>query len=374
MRQIATFLVLFACCTAVGGATGLQGIALLATAGQGVAPSAFSQFASEVQNYSAGAAPANSSESPQTLGTSPDSDALPLAPGPEAVADTGTEAGSDPVPRAEPADHVQRDPPPDTSDASDPAPSAPGPEAIAGFGLEAASEPVRETESVIRTDTSADSHAEPQADAQSDALLAPEVYLDPGPEPTFAAEIADVASETIVAADQREAIPAPQADGSSPFKPGGQDGDIDRFTRRVADVPLDIRPVEGVMPEDLAAAQFEEHAQGDPRQSHDVEPIFCSYTPWTICFRPLYFEEVALERLGQKRRFSQPLVSGVHFFSSVALLPYKMRVRPPRSCVCSNGFSRVGDCPPPGYGECVWRWDAALVQAAAVTGFVFILP
>jgi hypothetical protein len=58
----------------------------------------------------------------------------------------------------------------------------------------------------------------------------------------------------------------------------------------------------------------------------------------------------------------------------VALLPYKMRVRPPRSCVCSNGFSRVGDCPPPGYGECVWRWDAALVEAAAVTGFVFILP
>jgi hypothetical protein len=51
-----------------------------------------------------------------------------------------------------------------------------------------------------------------------------------------------------------------------------------------------------------------------------------------------------------------------------------MTVRCPRSCQCSNGFSRCGDVPLPGYDSCVFRIDASLVEAAAVLGVIFILP
>jgi hypothetical protein len=64
----------------------------------------------------------------------------------------------------------------------------------------------------------------------------------------------------------------------------------------------------------------------------------------------------------------------VKFFGSIAALPYKMTVRRPRSCECSNGFSRCGDCPLPGYGRREVRLDASLIEAAAVAGVVYILP
>jgi hypothetical protein len=194
------------------------------------------------------------------------------------------------------------------------------------------------------------------------------------PAATAAADSAESAAEYALAGDQGEAITTPPPEFGGAFKPRANESDADRFLRPIDDVPLDIRPTEGAMPEDLAASKFEQQAQPDPRIDHAVEEVFCSYTPWTICFRPLYFEDVGVERYGQRVRVLQPAVSGAHFFANVALLPYKMRLRPPRSCVCSNGFSRVGDCPPPCYGDCYWRWDAAVVEAAAVTGFVFILP
>jgi hypothetical protein len=233
-------------------------------------------------------------------------------------------------------------------------------------------------------DANRDSAALVEARPSSEAPQASEAQPSPvEPDATPAADTqpAEPPGEYALAVDQQsterqgEEIPVPAPAVAGPFKPREDESDIDRFTRQLAEVPLDIRPTQGVMPPDLAAREFaDDVAAADPRDTHELPGIYCSYTPWTICFRPLYFEEVALERYGQKCRFIQPAVSGAHFFSSVALLPYKMRVRPPRSCVCSNGFSRPCDCPPPGYGECVWRWDAALVEAAAVTGFVFILP
>ncbi len=141
------------------------------------------------------------------------------------------------------------------------------------------------------------------------------------------------------------------------------------------DVPVDIRPPEGELPADLAAQRFAGEPTIDETLPGDEPPdVFCSYTPWTICYRPLYFEDIALERYGRNVGFLQTGLSGVRFFSSVAALPYKMTRRPPRSCQCSNGFSRPGDCPLPGYGNRKFQWDAALVETAIVTGFVFIIP
>ena len=135
-------------------------------------------------------------------------------------------------------------------------------------------------------------------------------------------------------------------------KPADAEDYFDRFRRPVADVPLDITPPEGTMPLDKAATEFAE-GTADPRDYARTVQIVCSYTPWTICYRPLYFEEISLERYGWTHGLVQPAISGAHFFGSVALLPYKMTVRRPRSCLCSNGFSRCGDCPMPRLYSCV---------------------
>jgi hypothetical protein len=109
-------------------------------------------------------------------------------------------------------------------------------------------------------------------------------------------------------------------------------------------VPVDIRPTEGELPTDLAAEKFgQEPTIDETWPEEESGDICCSYTPWTICYRPLYFEDIALERYGcnvgcLQTGLSRPLL---HVGGGGL---YKMTVRPPRSCQCSNGFSRCGDC------------------------------
>lgn len=172
---------------------------------------------------------------------------------------------------------------------------------------------------------------------------------------------------------RREVLPEPVE--TPAFRPGEGEVNIDRFTRRLTEVPLDIRNTAGTMPEDVSLAAFPETPIASvPGPAPGRAEVPVAYSPWTICFRPLYFEEVRLERYGDTHGILQPAISGAHFFGSVVALPYKMTVRPPRSCECSNGFSRPGDCPLPGYGRHELRADAALVEAAVVAGIAVALP
>ncbi len=172
-----------------------------------------------------------------------------------------------------------------------------------------------------------------------------------------------------------EEIAAPRPEAPSPFKPGSGEQEFDRLGRTILEVPVDIRPTEGALPENVAGMEFGKQPTIDETLPDDSPPdLFCSYTPWTICYRPLYFEDIALERYGYNVGYLQTGLSGVRFFSSVAALPYKMTRRPPRSCQCSNGFSRVGDCPLPCYGNRRFQWNAALVEAAAIAAVAYILP
>lgn len=60
--------------------------------------------------------------------------------------------------------------------------------------------------------------------------------------------------------------------------------------------------------------------------------------------RPLYFEQPNLERYGMgSRRCMQPLFSGMHFFGSIALMPYKVLTQHPNERVYSLGNQRPGD-------------------------------
>ncbi len=66
-----------------------------------------------------------------------------------------------------------------------------------------------------------------------------------------------------------------------------------------------------------------------------------------VCHKPLYFEDVQLERYGHSwNPVVQPFMSAAHFFVSVPLLPYKMGLNPPSECVYSLGYYRPGSCAP----------------------------
>ena len=101
-----------------------------------------------------------------------------------------------------------------------------------------------------------------------------------------------------------------------------------------------------------------------------------AYTPKTwrspnMAHRPLYFEEANLERYGHTHPRLQPLLSGVHFFSSVAFLPYKSGVTPPTKCQYSIGYNRPGDCVPTVREQHPFNPRGAFRQAAVFTaGFV----
>lgn len=93
-----------------------------------------------------------------------------------------------------------------------------------------------------------------------------------------------------------------------------------------------------------------------------------------LCHKPLYFEDVQLERYGHSwNPVLQPFMSAGHFFASVALLPYHMGINPPNECVYALGYYRPGSCAPFMIEPFPLSLRGAAFEAAAVTGFYFWL-
>lgn len=94
------------------------------------------------------------------------------------------------------------------------------------------------------------------------------------------------------------------------------------------------------------------------------------------CHRPLYFEELNLERYGNSVGWAQPVVSAAQFYGTVLALPYMATVERPWICYAPEPWY-----PPPGV-HAPWqppkryplRLDAAAVEAATVTGLILALP
>jgi hypothetical protein len=95
----------------------------------------------------------------------------------------------------------------------------------------------------------------------------------------------------------------------------------------------------------------------------------------SLCYRPLYFEEINLERYGYGCcACLQPAASAAHFFATVPALPYCMAVDCPCECVYTLGHYRPGSCQP-------WRrhWPpcdplAAAAEGGVLTGMIFLIP
>ena len=119
-----------------------------------------------------------------------------------------------------------------------------------------------------------------------------------------------------------------------------------------------------------------QHTVGDPylasrSYSNDQQRPTAITKTWrspNMKHRPLYFEEPNLERYGHTHPRLQPLLSGAHFFKSVALLPYKTGVTPATTCKYSIGHDRPGDCVPTIREQHPFNPRAALRQAVVTVG------
>jgi len=104
----------------------------------------------------------------------------------------------------------------------------------------------------------------------------------------------------------------------------------------------------------------------------DFAPTLFSWKAAGTCHKPLYFEDVQLERYGHSwNPVLQPFVSGAHFFVSVPLLPYKMGLRPPNECVYTLGYYRPGNCAPYMLEPIPLSLRAAVFQGFGTAAFAF---
>ena len=107
-------------------------------------------------------------------------------------------------------------------------------------------------------------------------------------------------------------------------------------------------------------------------QGRSFAPTTFTWKAAGTCHKPLYFEDVQLERYGHSwNPVLQPFMSAGHFFVSVPLLPYKMGLTPPCECMYTLGYYRPGSCAPYMIEPIPLSLRAGVSQALGVTGFAF---
>ena len=151
---------------------------------------------------------------------------------------------------------------------------------------------------------------------------------------------------------------------------------------------LKEKPVNDISVNDAVPAKGVERVPGDAfKEAYGKEDSAKCYVPaergfahqqyfWKasgLLHKPLYFEDVSLERYGQTH-ILQPAVSGLKFFATVPLLPYRIGVDHPCKCIYTLGYQRPGNCACPVREHLPLSLKGAALEAGALTGFVFLFP
>lgn len=155
---------------------------------------------------------------------------------------------------------------------------------------------------------------------------------------------------------------------------------------RALGVPGRFRPISqltatvprnsGEMPDDLAESHFAEHgseAHTMGYSRYDMATEF-NWEAVALCHRPLYFEEVNVERHGYRVKYLQPLISGAHFFSRVPAMPYLALSENHQECTYTLGHYRPGSCAPYVWYRPRFSLDGAAFQAGVITGLMYAIP
>jgi hypothetical protein len=140
---------------------------------------------------------------------------------------------------------------------------------------------------------------------------------------------------------------------------------------KLADVDLDIA-VGGRPGNDYPC---ECRLEGDTFEPRRFASTTFTWKAAGYCHKPLYFEDWQLERYGHSHGpLADSVFSAAHFFTTLPVLPYKMGVELPWECVYPLGYYRPGSCAPWTVAAVPISWRGMAVEAATVTGIVFLLP
>jgi hypothetical protein len=140
---------------------------------------------------------------------------------------------------------------------------------------------------------------------------------------------------------------------------------------RLAGIELDIR-VSGRPGNDYPC---ECRLEGETYEPRRFATTMFTWKAAGYCHKPLYFEDWQLERYGHSHGpLADPFFSAAHFFTTLPVLPYKMGVELPWECVYPLGYYRPGDCAPWTVPAIPISLRGMAVEAATVTGLVFLLP
>ena len=140
---------------------------------------------------------------------------------------------------------------------------------------------------------------------------------------------------------------------------------------RLAGIELDIR-VSGRPGNDYPC---ECRLEGETFEPRRFATTMFTWKAAGYCHKPLYFEDWQLERYGHSHGpLADPFFSAAHFFTTLPVLPYKMGVELPWECVYPLGYYRPGDCAPWTVPAIPISLRGMAVEAATVTGLVFLLP
>jgi hypothetical protein len=140
--------------------------------------------------------------------------------------------------------------------------------------------------------------------------------------------------------------------------------DLKPITKIVTDIT-----VQGEVPKDCPWGNEEKFA------GRSWQSLTYTWTASALCHKPLYFEDVKLERYGHMwGPWLQPIISHARFFAIVPILPYEMGLEPPHECMYALGYYRPGSCAPYYLDPIPLSVRAALFEAGAWVGGVAIIP
>lgn len=104
-------------------------------------------------------------------------------------------------------------------------------------------------------------------------------------------------------------------------------------------------------------------------------PTTFTWTASALCHKPLYFEQIELERYGHTPGpILEAPMAGIKFAADLATLPYKVGINPPNECQYALGYYRPGNCAPWIIPPVPLSLRGAIFQATAVTGISWIIP
>ena len=137
--------------------------------------------------------------------------------------------------------------------------------------------------------------------------------------------------------------------------------------KRINELTTNIAPSEGDLPHDCPLGN-------EVFQPRSFASITYTWTASGLCHKPLYFEDVQLERYGHMAGpWVQPFASCADFYLSILILPYKMGLEMPNECIYTLGYYRPGSCAPYLLDPLPISVRASLFEAGAWVGGVFAL-